>query len=208
MYRDVKSISRLLSTNGSFQPSSQLTKVGRWPTSRRPYANGACDISGCGNVIFVFARTSSDPKNPRLGHLARVRCRRLRLARSFMSNPSLAERARKNRKSRSPVQDTVRGMFEDVVDAIAAGVPYRTLHEQLTREGHNVGKSHGSLFAAVKAVRAERAIVSGEPVGQPSTPPVAASTTSSSVSVVSISMPDVVIDSRRKMTDWGAGHDD
>ena len=73
-----------------------------------------------------------------------------------MSSSRLADRIRANRKSRSPVEDTVEELYEEVSEAVEGGASYRKIHAQLTREGHNVGKGHSSLFRAFKKVKARR----------------------------------------------------
>jgi hypothetical protein len=100
------------------------------------------------------------------------------------STTSLADRIRANRKSRSPVQDTVEQLFDQISDAIARGSSYREIHHRLTREGHNVGARHNSLFAAIKVVKARRerdGVAPSEPRRE---------------------LPAAIVDTRRKTTVW------
>ena len=122
-----------------------------------------------------------------------------------MSTANLADRIRMNQKSRSPVQDTVEKLFEDITDAMAAGGSFRAIHAQLTREGHKVGKRHSSLFAAYKVVKRRRdqqAAASPCITGASQrhiTPDAAAE---EFVSNSSGQMPTAIVDTRRKINEW------
>ena len=122
-----------------------------------------------------------------------------------MSSASLADRIRINKKSRSPVQDTVDKLYNDITDAIARGSSFRAIHAQLTREGHNVGKRHNSLFAAYKVVkrRRERQPMASyrpdETAQRYSAPDV---TAVGSAQTSSGQMPTAIIDTRRKINEW------
>lgn len=114
-----------------------------------------------------------------------------------MTSATLAGRIRANRKSRSPVQDTVEAKFDEIAAAIAAGCSYEDIYAQLNREGHNVGAGRSSLYAAFQAVRAQRLhSASGVPSDRPATAPVRSTASPSD-------LPRVVVDDRRKTTDWG-----
>ena len=47
------------------------------------------------------------------------------------------------------MQDTVEELYAEIVEALEGEGTFRTVHAQLTREGHNVGKRHNSLWAAL-----------------------------------------------------------
>ena len=122
-----------------------------------------------------------------------------------MTDAKLADRIRMNQKSRSPVQDTVDKLFDDITEAMAEGGSYRTVHAQLTREGHNVGKRHNSLFTAYKIVKRRRD-------QQPAALPHAAGTPQGHIPLGMTAegsgsnlfgqMPTAVIDTRRKIGEW------
>lgn len=120
-----------------------------------------------------------------------------------MSIASLADRIRANRKSRSPVQDTVDELFDEISEAIKSGGSFRAIYAQLTREGRNVGKGHNSLFAAYKAVKARRDQSAPTPVVE-KTPAllINVGSTAPTLGVSPREMPAVVVDTRRKTTDW------
>lgn len=128
----------------------------------------------------------------------------------LMSSITLADRIRANRPSRSPVQDTVGEHFGEISAALAAGVSFRDLYRQLTREGRNVGRSHTSLFSAYKAVKARRNEPSSldrrdiaEPARIPANPAkMSAPANQLRNAVVPAEMPAAVIDTRRKTNDW------
>ena len=118
-----------------------------------------------------------------------------------MSPPNLAERIRTGRKSRSPVQDTVELKYDEIVQARTSGCSYRDIFTQLSREGHNVGKNHTSLFDAFQKVKARRersrSNASGSAVegNGPQTPTVSAQASPDQ-------LPGAIIDTRRKTTGW------
>jgi hypothetical protein len=122
-----------------------------------------------------------------------------------MSSATLADRIRANRKTRSPVQDTVNDLFNDISVAIASGESFRNIHAQLTREGHRVGKGHTSLFAAFNAVKKLREQQSkSAPVSVGGAPqPVAAGAATMTSGITSAGqMPTAIVDARRKPTEW------
>jgi hypothetical protein len=122
-----------------------------------------------------------------------------------MPAPKLADRIRMNLKSQSPVQDTVDKLYDDITDAITRGSSYRAIHTQLTREGHNVGKGHSSLFAAYNVIKRRR---DQQSAASPNT----ADTTERNVAIDTVAeglafnsagqMPAAVIDTRRKTDEW------
>ena len=101
-----------------------------------------------------------------------------------MTANSLAQRIRANRKSRSPVQDTVEQHFDEITACRNEGISFEDIHVRLTREGHNVGRKRNSLWAAYKAVKSRREQM-------PAPTPMASS-----------EMPAAIVDNRRKPTDW------
>jgi len=122
-----------------------------------------------------------------------------------MSSATLSDRIRANRKTRSPVQDTVSDLFKDISVAIASGESFRNIHAQLTREGHKVGKGHSSLFAAFNAVKKRREQQSkSTPVSVSGAPQsaVAGVVTMTSNITSAGQMPTTIVDTRRKPTDW------
>ncbi len=119
-----------------------------------------------------------------------------------MSTASLAERIRMNQKSRSPVQDTVNKLYDQISEALAAGSSYRGLHVQLTREGHNVGKNHNSLFAAYQVVKRRRGNALRALTSTPGLKADATIAAGDQATAVADQMPTAIVDSRRKIDEW------
>jgi hypothetical protein len=122
-----------------------------------------------------------------------------------VSFTNLADRIRANRKSRSPVQDTVDKLFDDISEAIAQGSSFRAIHAQLTREGHHVGRRHNSLFAAYKVIkrrREQQPTASSQLDDAAQRHNAANMTANGSARTSSGQMPTAMIDTRRKINEW------
>lgn len=102
------------------------------------------------------------------------------------------------------MQDTVDKLYDDITDAIARGSSFRDLHTQLTREGHDVGKGHSSLFAAYKVVKRQRNQQSAaSPSSTGAEQNIAAGTAVGELALKSSRhMAAAVIDTRRKIDEW------
>lgn len=127
-----------------------------------------------------------------------------------MSLPSLSDRIRATKRSRSPVQETVERKFDQITDALAKGDSFKDIYDQLSQEGEFVGAARNSLWNAYHAVKRRRA-KAGEATGiapvaqvtpaptvpRPSLPSQAATLPAAAERVVT-----GVTDTRRPTTDW------